>query len=1042
MFNFLVSASLRHRVAVLAAAALLVAYGLYVLPRVPVDVFPDLTRPSVTIMTEAEGLAPPEVERLVTAPVEAALRGAAGLARLRSTSAPGLSIVLAEFDWNADLTAARADAAERLARLQGRLPSGMTPAMGGVGTIMGEILLVAVTAPGLDPAALRDVVERQVRPRLLDVPSIVQVNPIGGAVRQVRISPDLAELAQRGIGAEAIAAAVSRAGSSAGGGFVEQRGVEYVLRAAAAPVDLDALRALPVVTPAGAVPLGTLAEVEFATRTRRGDAGFNGQPAVILSVQKAPTADTLPVTRAAEARLRDIQAGLPAGVTANQIQFRQADFIETSIRNLRIVLVEAAIAVTLVLALFLLNGRATAISLTAIPISILVTVLVFDAFGLTLNTMTLGGLAIAIGELVDDAVVDVENILRRLRQNAESATPLPAMTVIAQASQEVRSGILYATFIIVLVLLPLFALPGLEGRLFVPLGIAYIVSILASLLVSITVTPALASFLLVKAPRRAHGDTPVLRTLKRWQARVLEGAFRRPRTVIAGVAGLVVLAGVGGALLPRAFLPPFNEGTALVGMRFEPGIGLTESQRLGLMAERLVMQVPEVVSVGRRTGRAELDSHAEGVHAAEIDVTLRRSDRAREAVFADIRERLSVLPASVVMGQPISHRIDHMLSGVRAALSLKVFGEDMEATRIVAEGLRARMQRIPGLVDINVEKLTLVPGIEVRPDPAAAALHGLTPQAVTAVVEAFAGGRVLGALGEGARRTEIVLRLPDEARGAEALRDLPIPTPHGAVPLWRLADVVETGVVNQVMREDGVRRIVVYANGDGSRDMAALAADLERLVAETTPSPGIRIVLDGTFRALEAASRAIAILGAVAILLVFLLLWQRYRSVVLALMVLAVIPMGLVGAVAALWIAGQPLSVASMIGFVTLAGIAARNGILKVSHWINLALHGGEAFGPGLVMRGTLERLAPVLMTALSAGLALVPLMIGAGEAGREILHPVAVTIFGGLVTATLLDAVLTPVLFLLFGRRPLERLIAARDAAAETGVPRAATTF
>jgi HME family heavy-metal exporter len=477
-------------------------------------------------------------------------------------------------------------------------------------------------------------------------------------------------------------------------------------------------------------------------------------------------------------------------------------------------------------------------------------------------------------------------------------------------------------------------------------------------------------------------------------------------------------------------------------MRFEPGIGLTESQRLGLMAERLVMQVPEVVSVGRRTGRAELDSHAEGVHAAEIDVTLRRSDRAREAVFADIRERLSVLPASVVMGQPISHRIDHMLSGVRAALSLKVFGEDMEATRIVAEGLRARMQRIPGLVDINVEKLTLVPGIEVRPDPAAAALHGLTPQAVTAVVEALAGGRVLGALGEGARRTEIVLRLPDEARGAEALRDLPILTPHGAVPLWRLADVVETGVVNQVMREDGVRRIVVYANGDGSRDMAALAADLERLVAETTPPPGIRIVLDGTFRAQEAASRAIAILGAVAILLVFLLLWQRYRSVVLALMVLAVIPMGLVGAVAALWIAGQPLSVASMIGLVTLAGIAARNGILKVSHWINVALHEGEAFGPALVMRGTLERLAPVLMTALSAGLALVPLMIGAGEAGREILHPVAVTIFGGLVTATLLDAVLTPVLFLLFGRRPLERLIAARDAAAEAGVPRAATTF
>jgi HME family heavy-metal exporter len=1042
MFNFLVSASLRHRVAVLAAAALLVAYGLYVLPRVPVDVFPDLTRPSVTIMTEAEGLAPPEVERLVTAPVESALRGAPGLARIRSTSAPGLSIVLAEFEWTADLTAARADAAERLARMQGRLPPGLAAQMGGIGTVMGEILLIAVTAPALDPAALRDVVETSVRPRLLDVPGVVQVNPIGGAVRQIRISPDLAALAEAGLGPDAIAQAVARAGASAGGGFVEARGVEFVLRAGAPTPDLDALRALPVATPRGAVPLGALAEIDFATRTRRGDAGFNGQPAVILSVQKAPSADTLPATRAVEARLAEIQATLPAGVTADQIQFRQADFIETSIRNLRIVLIEAAIAVALVLALFLLNGRATAISLTAIPISILVTVLVFDAFGLTLNTMTLGGLAIAIGELVDDAVVDVENILRRLRQNAESAQPLSPMLVIARASQEVRSGILYATFIIVLVLLPLFALAGLEGRLFVPLGLAYIVAILASLLVSITVTPALASFLLVQQAKRAHGDTPVLRALKRRQARVIDLAFRRPRLVIGGVAGAVALAAAGAVLLPRAFLPPFNEGTALVGMRFEPGIGLTESQRLGLIAERLVMGVPEVVSVGRRTGRAELDPHAEGVHAAEIDVTLRPSSRPREVVFAEIRERLSVLPASVVMGQPISHRIDHMLSGVRAALSLKVFGEDMETARIVAEGLRARMQRIPGLVDINVEKQTLVPQVEIRVDPAAAALHGLSPQAVTEAVGALAGGRVLGALGDGPGRTEIVLRLPEDQRDAASLRALLLPTPQGAVPLERLAEVAETSVTNQILREDGARRIVVYANSDGSRDMAALAADLARLVAEAAPPPGIRILLDGTFRAQEAAAQAIAILGGVSALLVFLVLWQRYRSVVLALMVLAVIPMGLVGAVAALWIAGQPLSVASMIGFVTLAGIAARNGILKVSHWINLALHEGEVFGPGLVIRGTLERLAPVLMTALSAGLALVPLMIGAGEAGREILHPVAVTIFGGLVTATLFDAVLTPVLFLLFGRRPLERLMAARDAAAEAGAPRPATTF
>jgi HME family heavy-metal exporter len=1035
MFNFLVTTSLRYRVVVLSIAALLVAYGMYVLPRVPIDVFPDLTRPSVTIMTEAEGLPPPEVERLITGPVESALRGVGELARVRSTSAPGLSIVLAEFEWTSDLNAARAAVAERIGRLQGRLPAGMTPQMSGIGTIMGETHLVAVTAPGLDGRALRDIVDRLVRPRLLDVPGIVQVNPIGGGLRQVRIAPDLAAMADRGVTLDALALALSRVGASGGGGFVQRDGVEFVIRASGTAVDLAAIRLLPIAVAGGSIRLENVANVAESERTRRGDAGYNGSPAVILSVQKAPTADTLPVSRAVEATLREIQAGMPAGVRADQIQFRQADFIETAVGNLGLVLIEAAIAVTLVLAFFLLNGRATAISLTAIPISILVTVLVFQAFGLSLNTMTLGGLAIAIGELVDDAVVDVENILRRLHKNAELASPLPSMTVIAQASQEVRSGILYATFIIVLVLLPLFFLPGLEGRLFVPLGVAYVVSILASLLVSITVTPALASYFLTKPAKRAHGDTPVLRVLKRWNERALLGALQRPKPVMAGAGALVVAAIVAGVFLPRAFLPPFNEGTALVGMRFEPGIGLDQSQRLGLLAETLVMRVPEVVSVGRRTGRAEFDSHAEGVHAAEIDVTLRASARSREVVFADIRERLSVLPASVVMGQPISHRIDHMLSGVRAALSLKVFGEDQDAARIVAEGLRVQMQRIPGLVDVNIEKLTLVPQIEIRPDPAAAALYGMTPQAVTDLVSGLAGGRTVAQIGEGARRTDVVVRLDDAERTPEGLRSLLVPTPKGHVPLWRLADVVETAVTNQVMRENGERRIIVYANGDGSRDMAAIAADLQRLVQATPMPNGLRIVLDGTFRAQEAATRSMAILGSISMLLVLALLWRRYRSMALALMVLAVVPMGIVGAVAALWISGQPLSVASMIGFVTLAGIAARNGILKVSHWINLAMNEGERFGPALVLRGAQERLAPVLMTALSAGLALTPLLFGADQPGREILHPVAVTIFGGLITATLLDAVLTPVLFYMFGRRPLERLVAQREAdAARTG--------
>ena len=1042
MFNFIVSNSLKYRVIVLSIATFLVAYGLYTLPRVPIDVFPDLTRPSVTIMTESDGLPTAEVERFVTAPVENALRGIPELARIRSTSAAGLSIVLAEFEWTTNLTTARAAVSERLGRLQGRLPPGIAPQMGGVGTIMGETHLIAVTAPALDGIALRDIVDRTIWPQLMDVPGVAQVNPIGGGVRQIRISPDMKSMAVAGVSLENIASTLAGLGRSGGGGFVEQRGTEYVIRSRAAEVNLDTIRALPVKSSTGFIPLSNLAEVSFAERTRRGDAGLNGQPAVILSIQKAPGSDTLPVSRAVEARLKEIQASMPAGVKADQVQFRQADFIETAIGNLKSVLIEAAIAVTLVLAFFLLNGRATAISLTAIPISILVTVLVFQALGLTLNTMTLGGLAIAIGELVDDAVVDVENILRRLQQNSELPRPEPVLRVIAEASQEVRSGILYATFIIVLVLLPLFALPGLEGRLFMPLGIAYIVSILASLIVSITVTPVLASYFLTKKPARNHGDTPVLRKLRHWNGKLLSYAFKHPQKVMASACILFGASLVAGTFLPRAFLPPFNEGTVLIGMRFEPGIGLSESQRLGLLAEKLVLNVPEVVSVGRRTGRAELDPHAEGVHAAEIDLTLKPLGRSREAVFQEIRSQLSVLPASVVLGQPISHRIDHMLSGVRAALSLKVFGEDLETTRTTAESLRSKMQAVPGLVDINIEKLTLVPQIEVRPLPSATGIYGTTPHAVSSFVARLSGGSTVAQVEDHASRTDVVLRLNDNQRTVEGLKEVLVPTPTGSVPLGLLADVVETSTTNQIMRENGQRRIIVYANSDGSRDMAALAGDLQRLI-DSTPTPsGTRVVLDGTFRAQESAGRSIAILGSISALLVFLLLWKRYRSPALAAMVLVVVPMGLIGAITALWISGQPLSVASMIGFVTLAGIAARNGILKVSHWINLALNEGERFGPSLVMRGAQERLAPVLMTALSAGLALTPLLIGADLPGREILHPVAVTIFGGLVTATIIDAVLTPVLFLAFGRKPLERLIAEREAMPSTEKTRVNAAF
>jgi HME family heavy-metal exporter len=1036
MFALLVTASLRNRMLVLIAACVLLGYGALLLPKVPVDVFPDLNRPTVTLLTEAEGLAPEEVERLITFPIETAMNGMPGVMRVRSVSSVSLSIVYVEFDWSAELYRARQLVAERLAVVRAALPANVAPVMGPVSSIMGEIMLVAVRAEGVSPMAAREAVDFIVRPRLLSIPGVAQVIPIGGEVRQYRVTPDPAAMLALGVAPEQLEAAVARFGTNTGGGFVDQRGREYLIRNLGLTQSLRDLADTPVAQRPGQtapVLLRQVASVDFAARPKRGEAGYAGQPVVIFGVQKQPGADTISVTRAVEAALAELQPALPPGLDASRVQFRQADFIASSIRNVETVLLEAAAVVAVVLILFLLNVRATAISLVAIPVSVLATVIVFHAFGLTINTMTLGGLAIAIGELVDDAVVDVENILRRLRENAVLAKPRPVLAVVAAASQEVRSGIVYATAIVVLVFVPLFALPGLEGRLFAPLGVAYIVAILASLLVSVTLTPVLAFWLLGNRPARAHrGDGPVLRAAKRLNRAALLRALARPRQVVGGVVLLFGLAAAGATQLPRAFLPGFNEGTVLVGLSFQPGISLAESARLGAVAERLLLEVPEVVSVGRRTGRAELDEHAEGVHVNEIDLALRRSARSRAAILADIRARIAPLPANVSIGQPIQHRLDHMLSGVRAEVAVKLFGPDLDTLGTLAEGLRARMATIPGLVDIQVERQVRIPQLRIVPDYTEAALYGLAPAALTTAMEGLSNGRVVSQIVDGVRRFDVVVRLADRDRTTEGLGELLVATPQGHVPLRLVAAVEEVDGPNQVLREGGQRRIVVAGNGDSARDMAAIAADLRAAIAAFPLPTGYAAVLEGNFRAQEESARVIGLLSLVSLLLVFVVLRQRYRSTALAFVVMANIPLALIGSVAALWIAGLPLSVASMVGFITLAGISARNGILKVSHCLNLALHEGEAWGRALVIRGSEERVAPVLMTALSAGLALIPLLSGGGEPGREILHPVAVTIFGGLISATLLDAVLTPLLFRRFGRKALDRLIAERDAAPE----------
>jgi HME family heavy-metal exporter len=641
--------------------------------------------------------------------------------------------------------------------------------------------------------------------------------------------------------------------------------------------------------------------------------------------------------------------------------------------------------------------------------------------------MTLGGLAIAIGELVDDAVVGVENVLRRLKLNRAADSPRPVIDVIAAATLEVRSAIVYATVIIVLVFVPLFVLPGIEGRLFTPLGVAYIVSILASMIVSVTLTPVMAYYLLPRMKQLHAGDSPLVTWLKRQDARLLSWSFGHARSLLAGALALVVIVAASVPFFPRSFLPPFNEGTLTVNVLLNPGTSLAESNRIGSLAEQLVMQVPEVTQVGRRTGRAELDEHAEGVHYSEMDVDLKASRRSRDEIIADIRSRLASLPAASNVGQPISHRLDHLLSGVRAQIALKIYGDDIDTLRGLATEMRDRMARIPGVADLQIEKQVLIPQVKIRLDYEQAARYGVAPGNLLRGLEQMIEGERITQIVEGNRRFDLLVRLPESARGPQALAGLLIETPTGYVPLSKIASVEESDGPNQISRENSRRRIVISANTDG-RDMSQVIADIRAELAAKSMPEGYFTALEGQFQAQEQAAKLITLLALVSLSMIFMVLYSRYRSTALTLIIMGNIPLALIGSVIALRISGQPLSVAALVGFITLTGIATRNGILKISHYINLCAFEGETFSQHMIVRGSLERLTPVLMTALVAAFAMLPLLLSADAPGKEVLHPVAVVIFGGLVSSTLLDTLLTPLMFWLWGRRPLERLLADRQ--------------
>ncbi|OQX13898.1 MAG: multidrug transporter AcrB [Thiothrix lacustris] len=1036
MFNAIIQTSLKQRLFVLMGALLLMLYGLFTLRQLPVDVFPDLNKPTVTLMTEAEGIAPEEVEQLVTFPLETAMNGLEGVTRVRSVSGVGLSIVYVEFGWGTDIYRNRQQVSERLGAVTNQLPAGVVPQMSPISSIMGEILLVAMTAEEgkATPMEVRDLAEWVGRPRLLGIPGVSQVIPMGGEVRQYRITPDVANMERLNISISQLQTALHGFASNTSGGFLEAQSQEYLIRNIGRTTKLEDMQQL-VVAHRDNVPilLQQVAKVEFAAGVKRGEASFMGKPAVILSVQKQPSVDTVKLTREVESALAEINRNLPAGVKADNLLFKQANFIESAISNVEEALRDGAIMVVIVLFLFLLNVRTTLISLTAIPLSLLAAGLVFHAFGLSVNTMTLGGLAIALGELVDDAVVDVENVLRRLRQNALLPSPLPALQVIAAASREVRSGVVYATLIVVLVFVPLFFLAGIEGRLFTPLGIAYIVSILASLGVAVTVTPVLCYYLLGKQTAEEKPDSPLVRLLKRLDTRLLHWSFRHVKLLLSAAVIVVLIAIASIPFFPRAFLPAFNEGTLTVSLLLQPGISLTESNRIGTLAENLLLQVPEVKQVGRRTGRAELDEHAEGVHSSEIDVDLAPSERGRDAVLADIRARLAVIPASINIGQPISHRLDHLLSGVRAQIALKIFGDDTDTLRSLATDLQARLASIPGLVDLQLEKQVRIPQLQVRVDYDKVQQYGATPASINRALEALANGETVTQVLDNNRRADVVIRLQDADRTAQGLRNLLVETHAGYIPLHKIASIEDSSGPNQIVRENSRRRIVLSANAADGADMAGVVQAIRAELATFTLPEGYFTRLEGQFQAQEEASRLIGLLALVSLTLIFLVLYSRYQSTVLALIIMGNIPLALVGGVAALWLGGQTLSVASLVGFITLAGISTRNGILKISHYLNLARHEGETFGIPMIVRGSLERLTPVLMTALVAAFALLPLLLAGGDPGKEILHPVALVIFGGLVSSTLLDTLLTPVLFYRFGAKPLQHFLSTQGDNHET---------
>lgn len=1026
MLNRIIKLSLRNRLVVLLGAVLLLIAGLYTAKNTDVDVFPDLNAPTVVVMTEANGMAPEEVERLVTFPIETAVNGATGVRRVRSSSTTGFSVVWVEFDWGTDIYRARQIVSEKTAVVEEMLPDGVgSPTLGPQSSILGELMFVSLTADSTSLQDLRTIADWTVRPRLLATGGVAQVSVLGGEVREYQILLNPGRMRHYGVSLDEVCEAVDGMNGNVAGGILYEYGNEYIIRGVLASDNVGTLAgSLVKTTASGPVLLGNVAEVKIGnSRPKMGTASHDGKPCVMVTVTKQPNTSTVDLTAKIDTVLMELGKTLPRDVKVSSDIYRQERFINSSIDNVMKSLYEGGLFVVIVLFLFLMNVRATVISLITIPLSLLVSVLTLHLLGLTINTMSLGGMAIAIGSLVDDAIVDVENVYRRLRENSSLPPGFrqSTLTVIFNASKEVRLPILNSTLIIVASFVPLFFLSGMEGRLLVPLGIAFVTALGASTLVALTLTPVLCSYLL--AGRRPGSgklltEPYVARKLKTAYGRLLGRALTRHRQVLAVTAVLTVVAIVGFATLGRSFLPPFNEGSFTIGVSTLPGISLEESDRIGHRVEEALLAIPEVQTVGRKTGRAELDEHALGVNDSELEVPFVLGDRSKQEVMDDIRARLGAIPGiAVEVGAPVTHRIDAMLSGTRANIAIKVFGPDLGTLYSLGKKIEEAVKDIDGIADLNVERQVERPQLRIEPRREMLARYGVTLPQFARMVGVLLGGQVVSQVYEGEKSFDLTLKVADADRMTAAdIAAITVDANGAKVPLGTLANITSAMGPNTINRENVARKLVVSANVSG-RDLLGVVNDIrERIDAEVAMPEDYHVEYGGQFESERTASRTLLVTSVFSIAAIFLLLFNEFRSVRQASVILLNLPLALIGGVLVLWLSGGVVSIPATIGFISLFGIATRNGMLLVSRYNDLRAEGYTLTES--VMHGSIDRLNPILMTALSSALALVPMALGGELPGNEIQSPMAKVILGGLFTSTLLNAFIIPIMYLLINRQ------------------------